>query len=84
MYLFGEEERDSWGGTERGEERVPSRHCTFSTESDVGLKFANCEIMIQAEIESQTPNRLSHPGPGSPKLYLSWFNQDKNSHTPHH
>ena len=56
-----------WGrGRETGRERIPDRLCAVSTEPNVGLKFTNREIMIQAEIKSQTLNRLSHPGPGSP------------------
>ena len=47
---------------ERGRERIPGRLHTVSTETDVGLKLTNRDIMTWAEIKSWTLNRLSHPG----------------------
>ena len=35
----------SGGGAEREEERIPSRLCPVSTESDAGLELTNCKIM---------------------------------------
>ena len=66
VYLFILKEREwestSEGGAGRRRDRIPSRLHAVSAEPDVGLKLTNCEIMIWAEIKSQTPNRLSHPG----------------------
>ena len=41
-------------GTEREEERVPSRLHTVSTETVAGLDFTTSEIMTRAEIKSWT------------------------------
>ena len=51
-------ERVSRGGAERerGRERIPSRLCTVSTETDVGFDPTNCEIMTWAKIKSQMLN----------------------------
>ena len=49
-------------GRERGRKRIPSRLHAVSAEPNVGLDPMNCEIMTWAEIKSQTPNKLSHPG----------------------
>ena len=50
------------GQRERERERIPSRFHTVSAEPYVRLKLTNYEIMTQAEIKSQMPNQLSHPG----------------------
>ena len=47
MFIYFEREREIG---RRGEaERIPSRLCTISVESDVGLKFMNGEIMTLGE-----------------------------------
>ena len=46
-------------------EKIPSRLLTDSTEPNMGIDLRNHEIMTWAEIKSQTPNQLNHPG--SPK-----------------
>ena len=53
---------------ERGRERIPSRLCTVSTESDVGLELTNCEIMTLAETKSLMLNEVSHHG--APRLFF--------------
>ena len=35
----------SWGGAEREKERIASRLCTVSAESDAGLELTNREIV---------------------------------------
>ena len=55
-------------GRERGRERIPNRLFTVSTEPDVGLHPRNHDIMIRAEIQSWTLNRLSLPG--APHCFL--------------
>ena len=54
------------GGERR--ERIPSRLRAISVEPDVGFRLRNPEIMTWAEIKSQTPKGLSHPG--APLLYF--------------
>ena len=68
MFIF-ERERErvsmSGGGAEEEgdtEYEAASRLWAVSTEPDAGLELTNCEIMTWAEIKSQTPDRLSHPG----------------------
>ena len=47
LFILRERECESRGGAEREEEREnPSRLHTVSAEPDMGLKLANCEIMI--------------------------------------
>ena len=38
-------EREGRRGAERGEERIPNRLCTVSTEPGAGLEPPKCEIM---------------------------------------
>ena len=44
-------------GRERGRERIPSRLCIVSEESNSGLKPTNHKIMTWAEIKSQILNQ---------------------------
>ena len=62
IYLFWERQRENkWGrGRESGRDRIPSRFCAVSMESDVGLKLTNHEILTWAEIKSRTLNWVSH------------------------
>ena len=57
-----ERERAGEGQREREGKRIPSRLCTVSPESNVGLNLTNHEIMTWAEIQSWTLNWPSHPG----------------------
>ena len=68
VYLLWEKLRPrEWGsGGEGGRQRIPSRLCTASAESGVGLEPTNREIMIWAEIKRWTLYLLSHPG--NPRL----------------
>ena len=59
---MGEGQRKTEEETERGREKIPSRLRAVSTESDMGLELANCEIMTCIELKSQMLNQLSHPG----------------------
>ena len=47
----------SKGGADREENRGPEVGSVLITESDMGLKFTNCEIMTRPKV-----NRLSHTG----------------------
>ena len=65
IYLFWESERD-WARTQVGKgqrerQRIPSRLCTVSPESNAVLDLTNCEIMTWAENKSPMLNQLSHP-----------------------
>ena len=51
----------------RGEERIPSRLCVVSIESNVGLDLTKGEIMTGAKIKSQTLNCLGLLG--TPRAY---------------
>ena len=44
-----------------GRETIPSTVSTARTETDVGLKLMNHEIVTGAEVKSWTLNQLSHP-----------------------
>ena len=57
------------GQRERERERIPRRLCIVSTESNMGLKPMNHEIMTWAKVKSWTVNWLSHPG-APPIIFL--------------
>ena len=61
-YFEREKECEQGEGHREREREIPSRLHTVSAEPDMGLKPTPCEIMTQAEIESWTLNKLSHPG----------------------
>ena len=44
----------------RGRE-YPKQLLAVSTEPDMGLELTNCEIKVEAKIESWMLNQLSHP-----------------------
>ena len=59
---------------ERGRERIPSRLLAVSAEPNAELDPTNREIMMSAEIKSQMPNLLSHPGaPTTHVLFIHSF-----------
>ena len=62
LFTLREIERASGGGAEREEDRIPSGSHTVLEELDAGLELTNHEIMIWAEIKSQSLHRLSRPG----------------------
>ena len=44
--FYRERTQEGEGQRERERDRVPSRHCTLSTEPDEGFELMNCKIMI--------------------------------------
>ena len=44
MFIEREREREQVRGTERGREKIPSRLCTVSMETDAELERVNREI----------------------------------------
>ena len=73
IYFEREQKSASWEGEERGRDRIPSRLCAISTESDVGLNPMKHEIMTWAEIKSRTLNQLSHLGTPSCVIFLDYL-----------
>ena len=65
------EVRDGQNG---GRQRIRSRVCGDSRESDVGLELMNCEIMTQTKVDAQPtePPRI----PNLKVLYGSWSHFD--------
>ena len=51
---------------QREGERIPSRLCAASAESNAGFKLVNCEVTTK----SQMLNRLSHPGAPRKRLLV--------------
>ena len=69
MFIF-ERECMGRGGAERERQRIQSRLCADSRESDAGLELVNPEIMTWA---GQMLNQLSHPGVPASKSWHSTF-----------
>ena len=62
LNLFWERETARAERGQREIEKIPSRLCTVSTESNAGLKLTNYETMTWGETKSQMLNGLSHTG----------------------
>ena len=50
LYIYFKREREQAGEGQTGRERIPSRLCTVSEESDKGLELMNHETMTRAEV----------------------------------
>ena len=57
-------------GAEREGERIPSRLCAVSAESDAGLELTNREMVTWTKIKHQILDLLSHPGAPTFKNFL--------------
>ena len=59
LFIYFEREQEQGRGRERGRQKIPSK---LQTVRWGVLELTNYEIMTWAEIESQIPHELSHPG----------------------